>query len=129
MFRKKINKHCKKILCLNKCFNKYLLKIFLLFMKYNFHHWNPVDPPLIVSHLMCVNCYHDDVILTGASRLNICLLHAVADLPRIYNACHCKLLTFLTQFYFFRQLKIVYWFVFVTCRIIVVMWYHTTFTS
>ena len=45
-------------------------------------------------HLKNVKYYHDDVLLTSASRLHICLWPAVANYPSVYNACHCKLLSF-----------------------------------
>ena len=67
---------------MNKCSVKYFVHNPQFIYKMQF--WKPVDPPLTASEVRQID--HDDIMLTSASRLNICLQHAVADLPRVNNA-------------------------------------------
>ena len=58
-----------KTLCLNKCSIKCLFTILVYLSNTIFivENWK-IRPSL---HLKCVKCYHDDVILTSGSRLDI----------------------------------------------------------
>ena len=52
--KKKIVKYISsesQFLCLNKCFMKYLFIVPSLSIKYNFHRWKLVDPPLGASEV------------------------------------------------------------------------------
>ena len=116
ILKRKINWTMKKTLCLNKCCEIFVHNpqfIYILQFSSLKSSRSAFRRTCSASNVIMMMSYSTPL------RLKV-----VEDLSSVYNACHCKWLTFLTKFYILIQLKVVFWFIFTACRIIVFRWHH-----